>query len=242
VWLSVDPMTEKYPGLSPYMYVAGNPIFYKDPDGKKIVIHYVKDNGHNGRMKIKNQGNVESLKNSSNLFLQNMYATIVYNQASGNSEVDQTIDSKRKLHVYETCGDTYFEREISTGRRVLYYNPYQAIEVVDDDQYELFSWERKGTGDLQTPALGFWHETRHFLNSLKFKEWRERTYTLFFKGDKDRVYSNAEEKHVIDGPETNAARNAGEPIRTNHLGIPRNVDGPTSTNVEKEYYRNVRDL
>lgn len=37
VWLSVDPMADKYPSLSPYVYCANNPIKLKDPDGRKIV-------------------------------------------------------------------------------------------------------------------------------------------------------------------------------------------------------------
>ena len=244
-WLSLDPLQAKYPGLSPYNFCANNPIMYVDPDGRKIIIHYQKDNGREGRFKVKNQGDVERLKNSSNQFLQNMYATITYNQASGNSEVDEAIDSKTRLHVFETDGDTYFERDMTAGQRSIYYNPYQALEVVDDDQYGIPMDERKGTGFLQTPALGFWHEARHFLNStLNFKEWSQRTFTLFFERDKDRVYHNAEDKHVIDGPERNAAGNAGEPIRTNHLGIRRKVDGPTSTKVDDSKYkcRTVRDL
>jgi len=33
VWLSVDPLADKYPSMSPYMYVAGNPVMLVDPDG-----------------------------------------------------------------------------------------------------------------------------------------------------------------------------------------------------------------
>lgn len=36
MWLSVDPMSDKYPSMSPYMYCAGNPIMYKDPTGMII--------------------------------------------------------------------------------------------------------------------------------------------------------------------------------------------------------------
>ena len=32
-WLSVDPLAEKYFSMSPYNYVAGNPIKYIDPKG-----------------------------------------------------------------------------------------------------------------------------------------------------------------------------------------------------------------
>jgi len=33
VWLSVDPLSDEYPSMSSYMYVAGNPVMLVDPDG-----------------------------------------------------------------------------------------------------------------------------------------------------------------------------------------------------------------
>ncbi|MGB4455263.1 MAG: RHS repeat-associated core domain-containing protein, partial [Bacteroidales bacterium] len=33
VWLSVDPMSDKYPSLSPYCYTANNPVVLVDPNG-----------------------------------------------------------------------------------------------------------------------------------------------------------------------------------------------------------------
>ena len=33
MWLSVDPLADKYPGISPYAYCAWNPIRLVDPDG-----------------------------------------------------------------------------------------------------------------------------------------------------------------------------------------------------------------
>ncbi|MBS4039929.1 MAG: hypothetical protein KGZ81_04950, partial [Flavobacteriales bacterium] len=43
IWLSVDPLAEKYPGISSYAYVANNPINAIDPDGRDIV--YINKNG-----------------------------------------------------------------------------------------------------------------------------------------------------------------------------------------------------
>ena len=37
-WVSVDPFAEKYPGLSPYVYTANNPLKYIDPDGRRIWV------------------------------------------------------------------------------------------------------------------------------------------------------------------------------------------------------------
>ena len=37
-WLSVDPMSDKYPSLSPYCYSADNPVVLVDPNGEKVYI------------------------------------------------------------------------------------------------------------------------------------------------------------------------------------------------------------
>ncbi|MEM9050861.1 MAG: SpvB/TcaC N-terminal domain-containing protein, partial [Bacteroidota bacterium] len=36
IWLSVDPMAEKYQGWSPYNYTLQNPVIYIDPDGQAV--------------------------------------------------------------------------------------------------------------------------------------------------------------------------------------------------------------
>ena len=40
VWLSVDPLFEKYAGMSPYNYCAGNPVKYIDIDGNVILVAF----------------------------------------------------------------------------------------------------------------------------------------------------------------------------------------------------------
>jgi RHS repeat-associated protein len=37
VWLGVDPLAEKYPSLSSYVFTGNNPIMLVDPDGREIV-------------------------------------------------------------------------------------------------------------------------------------------------------------------------------------------------------------
>ena len=40
MWLSVDPMSDKYPGISPYAYCAWNPVKLVDPDGMEYGDYY----------------------------------------------------------------------------------------------------------------------------------------------------------------------------------------------------------
>ena len=51
IWLSVDPMSDKYPSLSPYAYCGNNPIQIMDPNGEDIweinshgrVVNHIED-------------------------------------------------------------------------------------------------------------------------------------------------------------------------------------------------------
>ena len=71
-WLSIDPMADKYPSLSPYNYCADNPVILVDPDGRNFsefdengnYLRTIKDNwwhnllyGRKGRI-IDGNGNV----------------------------------------------------------------------------------------------------------------------------------------------------------------------------------------
>ncbi|MBK6698375.1 MAG: RHS repeat-associated core domain-containing protein [Saprospiraceae bacterium] len=38
LWYGVDPMAEKYPQFGAFVFTANNPITYKDPNGKEIII------------------------------------------------------------------------------------------------------------------------------------------------------------------------------------------------------------
>ncbi len=44
-WLVPDPLSEKYYGISPYAYCAGDPVNLVDPDGRSMDEYYSKKNG-----------------------------------------------------------------------------------------------------------------------------------------------------------------------------------------------------
>lgn len=51
MWLSVDPMADKYPSISPYAYCAWNPVKLVDPDGMEINPVYTREGQYLGNTK-----------------------------------------------------------------------------------------------------------------------------------------------------------------------------------------------
>ena len=71
-WLSVDPMADKYPNISPYAYCAWNPVKLVDPDGRMIGDYYDRygnylgwdgHNDHNVYI-ITDKSSIEKIKNN----------------------------------------------------------------------------------------------------------------------------------------------------------------------------------
>ncbi len=54
IWASVDPLSDKYPSLSPYVYCANNPIIIIDPDGRDLILTGKKENV-NATVKLMNE-------------------------------------------------------------------------------------------------------------------------------------------------------------------------------------------
>ena len=128
-WLTPDPLSEKYYGISPYAYCAGNPVNYVDPDGKAVdtvvdVAFVLYDAGAAIYHKIK--GNDDKAKE----YLENLGADVVCAIVPGLTagvtrikNVDKAINYAQKAvhgnskfstnaqHAYDII-------ELSTGRRV----------------------------------------------------------------------------------------------------------------------------
>ena len=91
MWLSVDPMADKYPGISPYAYCAWNPVKLVDPDGREIWIGSY--NGKKSRYipnKKGNTGVAEALD-------------MIYESKAGKFVINSLIKSKNRYCVSEAA-------------------------------------------------------------------------------------------------------------------------------------------
>jgi RHS repeat-associated protein len=91
-----------------------------------------------------------------------------------------------------------------TGQPQITWDPYGALQTT--------------SGGTQSPALGLFHEAYHIESYLKNPE--QHMLNLIPDGSS---YDNPEERRVITGPETWAAKKLGEDTRTDHYGTDKTV-------------------
>jgi len=92
-WLSVDPMSDKYPSLSPYCYSANNPVMIIDPNGDSIWI-----NGNNGEKFLYTPG--QEYKGSDE-FIAKTFKTLnkMYSVKNGATVIDELVNSKNIYNI-----------------------------------------------------------------------------------------------------------------------------------------------
>ena len=131
VWLSVDPMSDKYPSLSPYVYCANNPVKVVDPDGEEnmYAFHYAQ------RYLLNKVGSVKDIERDS------WYG---YNQGQ-HSTLTKQIPTKESCygviwHAYMNSGD-----KITSYLQTGFSNKNNSFK----GRYSAKAWFQKGN---DTPA------------------------------------------------------------------------------------------
>ncbi|MBR4647131.1 MAG: RHS repeat-associated core domain-containing protein [Bacteroidales bacterium] len=102
VWLSVDPMSDKYPSLSPYVYCADNPVKLVDPNGEEIVIFVNKTKyTYNGKDFVDGNGNVANFNKNSFEYRVLSDLNKLYNSKSGmiRSKLTDMMKSKHQHSI-----------------------------------------------------------------------------------------------------------------------------------------------
>ena len=85
MWLSVDPMADKYTSISPYAYCAWNPVKLVDPDGREINPVYGSDGTFRGNTKEGFTGEIVIYDGS--IEFENLSVEQLYQQAAHQANV-----------------------------------------------------------------------------------------------------------------------------------------------------------
>ena len=135
---------------------------------------------------------------SSGAFKTEFTTAITYlNKGKASSVISQLEKRSETITVKEgaALSDVFYDPSTNT----ITWNPYSALKTTG--------------GKTQSPALGLLHEADHALEEVsqpaRFKKNQAASVT---------AYDNLEEKRVIKGTETRAAKKLGEGTRTDHRG------------------------
>jgi RHS repeat-associated protein len=199
-WISVDPLENLYPYMSPYAYVANSPISLADPDGKRIIIYWKKNFWGKPVMHITVSGVVINstrkvlpdfeVRNASLEIRQNLESH--YNKDYGSFKVkihykmkvgtmsdatpdDHVIHLTNKTDLIDAYGRQMQGYTNAIGGKVMWLN-------YTDFWYNL---------DIPTPA----HEFGHWLGLLH--PWEYKPSTLFQKSVMDYPPQGQRPFHLV---------------------------------------------
>ena len=130
IWLSVDPMSDKYPSLSPYVYCAENPVKLVDPNGEEAW-----QPDQDGNLIAQNGDNYESLAltiNCSYRKAKRLLASQGY--ANGVKEGDiVTLDNQYTRSIKATC-----EQRLTDEQAATYEQQWEELGLSEEEKNKRF--------------------------------------------------------------------------------------------------------
>ena len=205
VWLSVDPLADKYPGMSPYMYTAGNPVMLVDPDGRTIWI-----TGNDGATDVEYKQGME-YKGDDKLILKRIGVLNKMNETKNGKKVLTTlVDSENHYMIMTGDGENpeFCANDIESGQKggqietkgnedlKTYshelFHAYQdeigqgGASIFNEVEANLFasSVMDEYSSKHMTPFSRTWNVTH--LTSDKAKSWEDITDDLFSEKEFDK--------------------------------------------------------
>ena len=130
IWLSVDPMADKYPSLSPYTYCADNPVKLVDPNGEDVWIP--DEDGNLIAQEKDDYKNLASTIGCSYGKAKKLLASQGY--ANGVKDGDKVIlDNQYTRSINATC-----EHRLTDDQATAYSQQWRQIGISDEEEASRF--------------------------------------------------------------------------------------------------------
>ena len=166
-WLSVDPMADKYPNISPYAYCAWNPVRLVDPDGEDVD-----DPPAKKKLKIANENNRNEISEISWGETSGLYPTKdvnnpkdIYNTEKWDQDkIDDLLKARAAIHLIGTkrnshvnkikCKMKGIEKMLATFHLVSNF-PEVDPEILNDDDVKFFFLSSKKKEDHSSKYIPY---------------------------------------------------------------------------------------
>ncbi len=137
IFISTDPMSDKYPHLSSYAYCANNPIMLIDPNGMNIDDYFTNsgkylgsDRAKTDNVRIIDEGKWNDIKTTNNDGSETVNHYVGYANSSAHSEAGLTEDAS--LNIYEHYNSTDLKLTQTEGDNGEYYGMQIEIKAKGD--------------------------------------------------------------------------------------------------------------
>ena len=131
-WLSVDPMADKYPRLSPYAYCAWNPVKLVDPDGEEMDEPPYNGSGwgHNTRRIIYNTLGISN--NINNVFESGINSMLQSDDVIVQGQALEKIKNDPKIIELENDIVEKAKSDENYGKKSFNYSASRAVQLGGD--------------------------------------------------------------------------------------------------------------
>jgi RHS repeat-associated protein len=160
IWLSVDPKAEKYYSLSPYVYVADNPVNAIDPTGEEIIFIVRGKTREQDRQFTYRKGNFYHANGKRYNPAKEGVSTTMYKVLSAYRQIEKSSDKdlKGQQNKLETSDQKHFVEESPNGENaVTALNRDKGYFGIPTGTLTEFSFDGTGKSVLETVV----HEMRH---------------------------------------------------------------------------------
>ena len=214
-WTGVDPLSEKYFGISTYAFVANNPVKYFDPNGKEIWIHFGDnmsvryDNG-----KLYNKDGSE-YKDKANGFLKQSVNSLnlINSSNTGNEMLTKLTNSTNKFNIkHVSLNPKKSISFVAENEKKAYAEFYQSSPLYANKNID---WSGSSGGTI------YWNPAREYLGTTKglmYSPATDLAHELAHGYDADRGLLNRTKINGLKKDEYQASYR--ENLIRNELGMP----------------------
>ncbi|THD32008.1 MAG: hypothetical protein DI588_10430 [Flavobacterium johnsoniae] len=188
-WMNIDNKAEKYSFISPYAYVANNPVMFIDPDGNEIFIPNIKGKNPNGaessRQRTTVLNNLQKLTNSKLELVKTKGGYVVKEVKGGKANEGKTlgegsslisglIGAKEKVSI--VIGDENRADRSKNGNTAIIFDPNKNGDTIAN-----------ADGTTGRPAeIGLAHELIHADENSKAKGDYDKTPVTIINPDGEK--------------------------------------------------------